>query len=137
MTREHSNICSSICVVELKRPMRKDENQHPAKQMLDYVKEIRSKKVIDYKGRLINTNESTVYYCYALCDLTPAMRSDAEIMNMHELPDELGYYMHHDAYNAYVELIAYDKLMSTAYLNNCYMFKKLGLDVPKSYDPTK
>jgi len=136
MTKEHSRVSNSVCIVELKRPMRKNQNQSPVSQMLGYVKEIRSKDEINDNGRPIVVNDLTLYYCYALCDLTPAIREDAEMRNMHKLPDDLGYYMYNDILNAYVEIMSYDKLLNNAYVNNSYMFRKLGLDVPKAFDPT-
>lgn len=137
MTKEHSKCINSVCVVELKRPMRKDNEQTPVKQMLRYVKEIRSKKEVDHRGRPLIVNDSTLYYCYALCDITDAIREEAEISDMHLLPDGLGYYAYHQKLNAYIEILSYDKLLGNAYMNNCYMFRKLGLEVPKSYDPTR
>ena len=59
------------------------------------------------------------------------------MLDMHLLPDELGYYSYHQKLNAYIEILSYDKLLGNAYMNNHYMFSKLGLEVPKSFDPTR
>lgn len=42
-------------------------------------------------------------------------------------PDKLGYYGYNDSYNAYVEVLPFDKMINDSQKRNRVLFEKLGL----------
>lgn len=120
-------IARSVSIIELKRPQRKDYDEDPVKQMLRYVRKIRENKQIMYNGRTLTTDQTTKFYCYAVCDLTPAIIEFAENQQIAKLKGELGYYMYNSSFNAHIEIIAFDKIIADAIQRNKIFFEKLGI----------
>lgn len=120
-------IARSVSIIELKRPQRKDFDEDPVKQMLRYVRRIRENKQIMYNGRTLITDQTTKFYCYAVCDLTPVVIEFAENQQIAKLKGELGYYMYNSAFNAHIEIIAFDKIIADAIQRNKIFFEKLGI----------
>jgi hypothetical protein len=44
-----------------------------------------------------------------------------------QTPDRLGYYGYHDGYNAYIEILPFDKIIIDAQKRNRVLFETLGL----------
>lgn len=120
----------NIIIFELKRPMRDDYYQPgdtPTLQMLNYIKKLKGNKVKDRNGRPILVNEHTRYFLYAVCDITPSLAELLDDENSKLTIDKMGYYRFHDKYNAYIEVISYDKLINDAKKRNRVFFDKLGI----------
>ena len=49
-------------------------------------------------------------------------------MDIIELKENLGYYRYHKEYNAYFEIIAYDRLTADAKKRNAIFFDALGIN---------
>lgn len=120
---------SGIVIVEFKRPMRDDYNEdsNPVGQVVEYVEKIREGKARTPNGREIRIGEFTPFYCYVICDLTRTMRAQAKRAGMQETPDRLGYFWYNMNFNAYIEIIDYQKLLVDAKRRNDVLFKKLNL----------
>ena len=120
---------NSIIVFEFKRPMRNDysRNENPVDQLLEYVETLRSGKATDKDGRPILVSENTQFYLYAICDLTPTLRAIMDRNSYNQTPDKQGYYHYHTKYNAYIEVISFDKIINDSKLRNRVLFDKLGL----------
>lgn len=123
---------SSIVIVEFKRPGRDDydtntDGNNPIDQVYDYILAIKQSKVLDKDGRPINLSPNTPFYCYIICDLTPKLDVIAIKNNYKRTPDGMGYFYFHDSYNAYIEIITYDKLLSDAMNRNRVLFDKLKI----------
>ncbi len=116
----------SVTVFEFKRPMREDSD--PVEQMNLYVKKMREGKIQTNKGRAIYIDETTPFYCYAICDLTEKQRDRFTYTHkMIKTPDGEGYFSFHPALNAYVEVIGYDKLLRDAELRNRILFDQMNI----------
>jgi hypothetical protein len=120
---------NGIVVFEFKRPMRTDYNgtENPIAQVLGYVEQMRAGKALTKDGRPINIQPSTRFYCYIVADLTPELVRQARFHNLQSTPDGCGYFSYHTGLNAYIEVIAFDKLVSDANKRNRILFDKLHL----------
>lgn len=119
---------SSVTLFELKRPDRDDysPSDNPVKQLLDYITKIRKNEVRDANGRLIRVNNNTKYYLYIIADVTPSLK---EILEMYgfNFSDSDNAYSHNPNYNAYLEVLSYDRILRDAEKRNKVFFEKLGI----------
>ena len=120
---------TSITIIELKKPLRSEysEKDNPFSQVYNYIDEIRSGKAKDLKGRPYSIPQNLPFYCYIVCDLTPKLKEWAKQYNFREMPDALGFFGYNENFNAYCEVISYNKLVVDAQKRNHAFFTKLGL----------
>lgn len=122
---------AAIQVVEIKRPMRKDagegEDKDPIEQALGYLNRIRKGEMTTAAGRPIPKSESIPGFCYVLTDITPRVEERCKIHDAIRTSDGLGYFFYHKSFNAYVEIISFDRLVNLAKERNRAFFDKLGL----------
>ena len=120
----------TIIIFELKRPMRDDytDSDNPIMQLRNYVGKFRNKEIKDQNGRYVNVNETTKYYLYAICDITPSLDKAIVENGFIPTPDALGYYWYNPRQNAYYEILSYDKLLNDAKQRNRILFDKLGIE---------
>ena len=126
---EGSDYYNTISIIELKRPMRTgySNEDNPMDQMLKYVRKIRSKEAQTKTGRTILARDTTQFYLYAICDIDKSLEEILESRDYKKTPDDRGYYMYHDKYKAYIEVVPLDKVLYNAKQRNRSFFKKLGL----------
>lgn len=117
----------SIVIVEFKKPMRKDytEAENPIAQVLRYVDDITSGRVLTRSGRPVP--KGTPIYAYIVCDLTPKLLNFSKPYSFSQLPDQKGYFAFFKDYNLYMEMIGFDKLVDDAEKRNAAFFDKLNL----------
>ncbi len=125
----------SFTIVEFKKPDRDDyklgdEKKDPLRQVKRYIKEILNGKV-KKNGRKIEANEYTPFYCYIVADLTDKLVEIIEDDGFSKTPDGLGYFRFYDAdrykYNAYIEVLPFEKVIIDAKQRNKVLFDKLKL----------
>ncbi len=120
----------TIVIFEIKRPMRNDytDANNPIVQLYGYVDKIKTNTMRDKDGRIIHVGENTKFYLYAICDVTPNLESVLRHGGIFKkTPDRLGYYGYNDSYNAYVEVLPFDKMINDSQKRNRVLFEKLGL----------
>ena len=124
---KENGIFNTIILFELKRPMRDDysEKENPIDQLYGYIKKIKSGKAVDKDGRTIKIVETTKFYAYAICDITSSLEDILVSRDFKKMPDSLGQYLYHAGYNAYIEVIPFDKLLGDAIKRNQILFDKL------------
>ena len=132
-TTDPQNI-NSITIVELKRPMRQDNENDPVAQVLRYVRDIKEGKVKKRNGRDFGDMRHVSFYCYVIGDLTPSMCDSAENAGLTKTQDGQGYFGYNPTRGAYIEVISYDKLLKDARQRNQVFFDKLFN--PKASDLT-
>lgn len=124
---------ASIVIVEIKRPMRNDaasgETKDPVEQALGYLERIREGGATTASGRPIPKSEDIPGYCYAICDLTPSMIKRCKTLGLAPTSDHLGYFGYNPNYKAYIEVISFDRLLTSARERNRAFFDKLGLPI--------
>lgn len=122
---------ASIVVVEMKRPMRNDakagEEKDPVEQALGYLERIRKGVALTASGRLIPRSEEIPGFCYAICDITPTVENRCKLLGLKVTSDKLGYFGYNSNYEAYIEVISFDRLLNAARERNRAFFDKLGL----------
>lgn len=120
---------NAISIFELKRPMRDDydSKDNPILQLLEYVDKLQEGKAKDVHGRPIRIGEKTRIYLYAVCDVTDTLRHQLKINDFKQMPDGLGWFKNYESYNAYLEVLPYDKIVNDAKTRNRVFFEKLGL----------
>lgn len=120
----------SVVIIEFKRPMRKEysfDDDNPIEQVFGYIERIMEGKTTDNKGRPIQVSQNTPFYCYLICDLTPKIVSIAKKAGFTKTPDEQGYFGFNQNFNAYVEIIGFNKLLNDSKQRNQILFDKLQL----------
>ena len=120
---------SSVSIIEFKRPQRDDfrREKDPIGQIYEYAKLIRDGNARTSEGRPIMVHPSTLFFGYLICDLTEKLRDCAEGHDLKESPDKMGFYAYHSAYNVYLEVISFDKLLRDAKQRNRILFDKLNI----------
>jgi len=122
---------ASIVVTEIKRPMRNDasegEDKDPIEQALGYLDRIRKGTVQTASGRPIPGSENIPGYCYVICDITSSIDNRCRMHDAIRTSDGLGYFFYKRSYNAYVEVISFDRLVNASKERNKAFFDKLGL----------
>ena len=101
------------------------EKENPIDQLYGYIKKIKSGKAVDKDGRTIKIVETTKFYAYAICDITSSLEDILVSRDFKKMPDSLGRYLYHAGYNAYIEVIPFDKLLGDAIKRNQILFDKL------------
>lgn len=119
----------TIVLFELKRPMRDDysASDNPVIQLYEYVEKIKTGKAKDKYGRDIKVGDGTKFYLYAICDITSSLEKTIRSYSFKPTPDKMGYYLFNDTYNAYVEILSFNKIIKDSKKRNKILFDKLGI----------
>ena len=118
---------SSVVIIEFKRPERDQYERSPIDQVYGYIEAIRKERAKQPGGRTIRLDPRTPFYCYIVCDLTAQIQDFAKAANLIRTPDNEGYFGFNSNYNAYIEVISFDKLLGDAKKRNRVLFTHLGL----------
>lgn len=121
---------STATIVEFKRPMRDNysDEQNPEKQVIGYVKKLRKHNELkNNKGRDVHLDQNLPVYCYIICDLSKTIREFCADADYTQLPDNEGYMKFHRKYNAYIEILSFNKISIDARKRNNVLFKELHL----------
>ena len=95
--------------------------------MIDYAKKIKKGKVKDSRHRPINVSDTTQFYLYAVCDITPTLDRVLGTLSFTRTPDKLGAYFYNSEVHAYIEVLSYDKIRNDSEKRNKVLFDKLGI----------
>lgn len=119
----------AITLIEFKRPLRDDYTveENPIEQIYTYLDKIKNKKVHKDNGRIIYVNENTRFFVYIICDITNSLEKLLKKHDFKPTIDSGGYFKINSNYNAYIEVISFDKLLSDSKKRNNILFEKLGL----------
>ena len=123
----------SFTIVEFKRPER-DNYVHgsykddPIKQIRKYIEEIVDGKQRN-RGKRIEANRLTPFYCYIVADITPSLQQIIDYEIFDPTPDGLGYFKFYETKTsrAYVEVLSYKKIIKDAKQRNKILFDKMKL----------
>ena len=125
---------NSITIIEFKKPNRGGLNRpdtDPIRQVQRYIDEIRDGKQKKADGRPFGNVQNTAFYCYVIADLTDSMTAAAKGSSLIPTPDGDGFFGFNPNYNAYFEVISYDKLLRDATERNRILFDKLFKASPR------
>ena len=119
---------NSAVIVEFKRAERTSLEENPIEQVLGYVAKLRNAKIKDERGRTVQIHSNAAFFCYIVADLTPQLKSMAQMASLDPTPDEGGFFGFNRNFKAYVEIISYDKLLKDSSDRNRELFKALELE---------
>ena len=71
----------------------------------------------------------TPIYLYIIADIVPKIKDFADQANLTQTPDGEGYIGFMKAYNAYVQIMSFKKLVDDARMRNAIFFRKIGLSI--------
>lgn len=134
MYRQGDNeIISPVCIVEFKRPKRKDygDSENPITQALGYARKIQEGKYEMPGGiePIKASKESTPIFIYIICDIVPRIDTFADWASLVKSPDGERFFGFLPKFNAYVEVISYKSLITHAKMRNAIFFEKLGINI--------
>lgn len=124
---DDDGIAQTVSIIELKKAQRNNYQESIVDQLLKIVRQLDNKQIKAPNGRPINTSTSTRYYCYGICDLTKSVIEDAENHTLVAMKDQRGYYGYVSKLNAYMEILAFDKLIADVRRRHKLFFEKLGI----------
>jgi hypothetical protein len=121
-----------ITIFEFKRPQRDDfvgrSSEDPVQQIVRYVNSFRDGKFKTPEGRNIRVAETTTFYGYVVCDLTPKVENWLEReKNFTRMPDGLGWFWWYGNIKLYIEVLAWEKVLKDAAMRNKVFFHQLGI----------
>lgn len=124
-------ITSPISIYEFKRPRREQYNDsdNPITQTCRY-----ARKILEGKYEIPNGSENikvdayhTPVYLYIIADIVPRIRQFADEASLTATPDGEGYIGYIKAYNAYVQIMSFKKMLEDAKMRNAIFFERLGI----------
>ena len=125
-------ITSPVTIFEFKRPKRTNypDDENPITQACRYAKKILEGKyeMPDGIEPVKVDKQHTPVYIYIVCDIVPKIEEFADNASLTISPDGEGYFGYIKAYNAYVEIMSFRKLVEDAKMRNKIFFKKLGIE---------
>ncbi len=127
---DESTFYNTISIFEIKRPQRDDYTieDNPYTQLIKYLEKIQKGDALDKNGRPIRVGNNTQYFLYAVCDITSTLKNVIKMLGFTYFDNEKGAFLFSKNYNAYIELISFDKMLSDSELRNKVFFKKLGIE---------
>lgn len=126
-TDENEQPFRNITIIEFKRPGRKNytQDENPIQQVIEYMDDIIGGKIKTKDGLMIEGNESVRFFCYILCDVNDKVKLLAKQNDFKKTPDNMGYYHYLSNYNAYIEILPYNKMVQDSKKRNKILFDKL------------
>jgi len=123
----------SFTIVEFKKPQREgyqdfDPKKNPLDQVEKYIKEILGGTVTSRTGRKIIVDPKMPFYVYVVCDLNNSLIEILKSREFDKTPDGQGYFKLYTKYfNAYIEVLPFEKVLLDAKKRNRVLFEKLGI----------
>jgi hypothetical protein len=129
LVEEKGQLFSTIMIIEFKRPEKENysDRVNPIDQVNSYILDILSGNATDKTGRTIQISKNTRFYCYILLTLTPQIKIVVKGNGFISTPDDQGFFFYNPNYNAYYEIMDYDKILTDSQKRNRVLFEHLGL----------
>ena len=119
---------SKVLLVEFKRPGRQgyDDGENPQLQVERYVRRLQSGTLTDVRGRPIQLDQNTIFYCFIVADIVGKL--DDWTFSWQRTADGRGrIYRPNDGFRGSIELIGWDDLLRDARDRNQAFFDKAGI----------
>lgn len=126
-TDENEQPFRNITIIEFKRPGRKSYTleENPIQQVIEYMDDIIAGKIKTKDGLIVEGSENIRFFCYILCDVNDKVKLIAKQNDFKKTPDNIGYYNYLNNYNAYIEILPYNKMVQDSKKRNKILFDKL------------
>jgi hypothetical protein len=119
---------SKVLLVEFKRPGRKDYNddENPQLQVERYVRQLQSGNLSDVRGRPIQLDPNTIFYCFIVADIVGKLNDWT--FSWKRTADGRGrVYRPDDGFRGSIELVGWDDLLKDARDRNQAFFDAAGV----------
>lgn len=133
MFRGENESSNPVTIFEFKRPQRDDfvnqsAKDDPVQQVIRYVSNIKDGKFTTKQGRTIRVSDSTPFYGYVVCDISPKVDDWLfKEKDFTPMPDRLGWFSWRANLNLYMEVLSWEKLLKDATCRNKIFFHKLNI----------
>jgi hypothetical protein len=126
-TDESEQPFRNITIIEFKRPGRESygDSENPIQQVIEYMDDFTNGKIKTKDGLTIDGNRNIRFFCYILCDISEKLKKYIKQYDFQETPDGQGYYFYSKSYNAYMEIVPYNKMIRDSKKRNKILFDKL------------
>ena len=126
-TDESEQPFRNITIIEFKRPGRESygDSENPIQQVIEYMDDFTNGKIKTKDGLTIDGNSNIRFFCYILCDISEKLKKYIKQYDFQETPDGQGYYFYSKNYNAYMEIVPYNKMIRDSKKRNKILFDKL------------
>ena len=126
-TDESEQPFRNITIIEFKRPGRESygDSENPIQQVIEYMDDFTNGKIKTKDGLTIDGNSNIRFFCYILCDISEKLKKYIKQYDFQETPDGQGYYFYSQNYNAYMEIVPYNKMIRDSKKRNKILFDKL------------
>ena len=126
-TDESEQPFRNITIIEFKRPGRASygDFENPIQQVIEYMDDFTNGKIKTKDGLTIDGNSNIRFFCYILCDISEKLKKYIKQHDFQETPDGQGYYFYLKNYNAYMEIVPYNKMIRDSKKRNKILFDKL------------
>lgn len=105
--------------------------ENPINQTLEYLDRFRSGGVRTAHGRPIPSSPNIPGFCYVLSDLTPNLEKCCRLAGPKKTVDGPGYFGYNEPYDAFIEVLSFDRPLKNACERNRAFFDKLGRPVQR------
>jgi len=119
---------SKVLLIEFKRPGREDydNDENPQLQVERYIRRLKSGKLKDVKGRKIDLDENSIFYCFIVADIVGKL--DDWTFSWQRTADGRGrVYRPDSGFRGSIELVGWDALLSDARARNQAFFDRAGI----------
>ena len=126
-TDESEQPFKNITIIEFKRPGRESygDSENPIQQVIEYMDDFTNGKIKTKDGLTIDGNNNIRFFCYILCDISEKLKKYIKQYDFQQTPDGQGYYSYSKNYNAYMEIVPYNKMFRDSKKRNKILFDKL------------
>jgi len=126
-TDESEQPFKNITIIEFKRPGRESygDSENPIQQVIEYMDDFTNGKIKTKDGLTIDGNNNIRFFCYILCDISEKLKKYIKQYDFQQTPDGQGYYSYSNNYNAYMEIVPYNKMIRDSKKRNKILFDKL------------
>jgi len=126
-TDESEQPFKNITIIEFKRPGRESygDSENPIQQVIEYMDDFTNGKIKTKDGLTIDGNNNIRFFCYILCDVNDKIKKYAKQKDFKPTPDGMGFYYYLSNYNAYIEIMPYNKMVQDSKKRNKILFDKL------------
>lgn len=126
-TDENEQPFRNITIIEFKRPGREayGDSENPIQQVIEYMDDFTNGKIKTKDGLTIDGTSNIRFFCYILCDISEKLHKYIKQYDFQLTPDLQGYYLYSKSYNAYMEIIPYNKMIKDSKKRNKILFDKL------------
>ena len=119
---------SKVLLIEFKKPGRTNysDRENPQLQVEGYVRKLQSGRMHDVKGRPIQLDQNTIFYCFIVADIVGKL-DDWTFSWQRTADGHSRIYRPNSGFRGSIELVGWDDLLKDANARNQAFFDKAGI----------